>query len=128
MERSKFLSKVIGIYLVIVSIAMFINMPQFLSAINGMINDTPLMFTLGFIILILGILMVVSHNIWQWHWRVLITIIAWLILLKGVGILFYPQFIDQMTRQFTQNMNIAYASTMVDFLLGLLFCWLGCKR
>lgn len=128
MAVSKFLSKVIGIYLIIVSIALLVNMQQFINLVNTLINDAPLMFVSGFFTLILGILMVVSHNIWQWNWRVLITIISWLTLFKGASIVLYPQFIDSMTILFVGSMNIAYIAAGMDLVLGVVLCYFGFRH
>lgn len=128
MDTSKFLAKVIGIYLIIISIAMLVNMHQFINYVNHLINEAPLMFVTGFITLILGILMVVSHNIWQWHWRVIITIIAWITFLKGISIIFIPAYMDKTTLLFTQNINIAFIAAGVDLILGILLCYFGFKR
>lgn len=128
MDVSKFLSKAIGIYLIIVSIAMLVNMHQFIVNVNNLVNNAPLMFVTGFFTLILGILMVLSHNIWQWNWRVIITIIAWISLLKGASIILYPQFIDKSTILFIQNINIAYIAAGFDFVLGVLLTYFGFKR
>lgn len=128
MDISKFLSKVLGVYLIIISVAMFANIQQFSIYVQNLINDAPLMFVTGFFTLILGLLMVVSHNIWQWNWRIVITIIAWMILLKGASIIFYPQFIDKATILFVQNMGFAYMTASFDFILGILLCYLGFRR
>lgn len=128
MNVSKFLGKVLGIYFIIVSIAMFLNMQQFIIYVNSLINNASLMFVTGFFTLILGLLMVVSHNIWRWDWRVLITLIAWIALLKGISIIFYPYFIDHATILFIHNLHIAYASAGVDLVLGLLLSYFGFKR
>ena len=114
MNVSKFLSKVLGLYLLIASIAMLSNMAQFTGYVNLLVNNTPLMFVMGFITLIIGILLVVSHNIWEWGWRVIITIIAWIFLLKGISILFFPQFIDQLSLLFVQNAAFSYISGCID--------------
>ena len=128
MDLSKFLGKVIGTYLVIVSLVMFVNMPQFMSNVSSLVNNPSLMFVTGFFTLVLGLLMVVSHNIWQWHWRIIITIISWIALLKGASILFYPQFIDKTSILLTQNTTAAYFAAGLDLLLGLLLCYFGFKR
>ncbi|BCA94546.1 hypothetical protein TUM19329_09070 [Legionella antarctica] len=128
MDTSKFLSKVIGIYLIIISLAMFVNIHQFTQYFYKMINDVPLMFVAGFFTLILGLLIVVSHNIWQWSWRVIITIIGWLILLKGVSIIFFPEFIDSLSLSFVHHLSFAYMSAGFDFILGALLTYLGFKR
>ena len=125
MDISKFLSKVIGIYLIIMSLAMLINLPQFINSVNTLIHDAPLMFVTGCFTSILGILMVVSHNSWQWNWRVVITIFAWLILLKGVSIILFPQFIDRTAILFMQDTNVVYGTAGFDFVLGLLLCYFG---
>lgn len=128
MDVSKFLGKVVGLYLILVSLALFINMHQFSVYVNELIHNAPLMFVTGFFTLILGLLMVVSHNIWQWNWRVIITIIAWITLLKAVSIIFYPQFIDSATTLFLQNMKFAYGTAGLDFILGIVLCYFGFKR
>lgn len=128
MDRSKFLAKMLGIYLILVSIAVSLNLQQFINTVNSLIHDLPLMFVTGFVTLILGILMVVSHNLWQWNWRLLITIIGWIILIKGASILFFPHSIDQITNLFLQNKIVAYGAAGVDFILGLILCYFGFKR
>jgi hypothetical protein len=128
MDSSKFLSKVIGIYLIIISIAMLINMPQFITQVNILIHDSGNMFVTGFFTLILGILMVVSHNLWRWDWRLVITIIAWLTFLKGASIIIYPQFIAKTTILFMQDMNIAFITAGLDLCLGILLTYFGFKR
>ena len=128
MEVSKFLSKVIGLYQIIISLAMLINMKQFTADIQGMINNGPLMIYIGCVTVIMGILLVVSHNIWQWTWRMLITIVSWIVLLKGSSILLFPHALDQITLQFATNSHFAYSVTVVDLMLGILFCYFGFKR
>lgn len=128
MDISKFLSKVMGIYLIIVSSMMLANMPTFNLHINNLINDAPLMFVTGFFTLIIGILAVVSHNIWEWSWRVIITLIAWLSVFKGVSLILNPEFIDKITLFYLQNIKIAYTAAGIDFVLGCVLCYFGFKR
>jgi hypothetical protein len=128
MNVSKFLSKVIGMYFIIISIAMLSNMNQFINQMNGLIHDEPLIFTTGFFTLILGILLVVSHNIWQWNWRVIITIIAWITLIKGVSIILCPQMMSNITMFFVSHVVVIYIAAVIDFILGVLLCYYGFKR
>ena len=128
MDVSKFLSKVIGIYLVIIGAAILVNMHQFNNYVNALINDVPSMFIAGFFTLILGILMVVSHNIWQWNWRIIITILAWTTLLKGSAIILYPQCIHKITILFMQNTDISYMAAGLILGLGILLNYFGFKK
>ncbi|PWY57610.1 hypothetical protein DGG96_00485 [Legionella qingyii] len=128
MDKSKFLSKVLGIYLILVSFAMFLNLEQFTIYVQDLLKNAPLMLVLGFWTLILGVLMVVSHNIWQCNWRLLITIICWVVLLKGASMIFYPHYIDYATFLFMQNKNIAYSAAGFELILGIILSYLGFKR
>lgn len=44
----------------------------------------------GFMALILGLILVEYHNFWVWDWTVLITIIGWVAVLKGVMLIAFP--------------------------------------
>lgn len=128
MDKSKFLAKVLGLYFIIISVALFTNRAQFGLLVLDLINNAPLMFVTGFFVLILGLGLVVSHNIWQWDWRVLITITSWIILFKALTILFYRPWIDEMTILFVQNVSADYIAGGVNFILGVLLCYFGFRR
>lgn len=128
MNISRFLGKTIGIYLVIVSLVLLLHSQQFFDTLYRLINDGPLMFVTGFFTLIIGILLVVSHNIWEWNWRVIITIISWITLLKALSILLYPQLITQTSVLFVQNVSYVYIAGGIDLILGLILCYFGFKR
>ena len=128
MDKSKFLSKVLGIYFLIISVGMFMSMPQFTANVKVLISNPSILFVSGFFTLILGLLMVVSHNIWQWSWRVVITIIAWIIVWKGVTYIFFPHMIDQSSTLFVQNMKFAYTAAFMDLILGLFLTYMGFKK
>lgn len=128
MNTSKFLSKAIGIYFIIVSTALVFRRHEMVSFMNELINNAPIMFYIGFVTLILGILMVVSHNIWEWSWRTIITIIGWIVLIEGVSILFFPQCINEITSFFISHANSLYISAAIDLALGLFLVYRGFKR
>lgn len=125
MDTSKFLSKVIGLYFIIISTAMFVNMHHFVANVKLLTHYPSLMFVTGFMTLILGLVMVVSHNIWKWNWQVVITIIAWVVLLKGLSILFLPQEMDKVSISFVEHEKFAYVAAALDFVLGLFLCYTG---
>ena len=128
MDVSKFLSKVIGIYLVIISLAFFINMKEINGYVQNMLGNTELMFVTGFYTLIIGILLVVSHNIWKWSWKLIITIIGWIVFLKGISLIFYPHFVDTMSQLFIHNATFAYVTVAIDFIIGLILLYFGFRN
>ncbi|RUR13573.1 hypothetical protein [Legionella sp. km772] len=128
MDRSKFLSKVIGFYLIIVSSVMLANMPSFYHHINEVVSNSSLMFVTGFFTLMLGLLMVVAHNIWEWNWRLIITLTAWLVVLKALNLIIFPDALDQVTKLFLNNNSLAYGIASLDFVLGIVLVYFGFRR
>ena len=90
MELSIFLGKVLGLYLLIVSVVMTINRKDYKKLLQSFQENFALTLVCGVFTVILGLLLVVGHNIWSNDWRVIITLIAWLTLAKGIGLILVP--------------------------------------
>lgn len=128
MNTSKFLAKVVGIYLILVGLAYAVNMNSLNQAFTVMISNAPLMYIAGFFTLIIGLLMVVGHNIWEWSWRVIITIIGWIVLLKAIILIAFPHLLYSFTMAFVQNHSWAYVTIIFDIVIGIILCYFGFKK
>jgi hypothetical protein len=125
MELSIFLAKAIGLYYVIVSLGMILNGARIKVLLIEIMKNQALLFVTGFFALIIGILLVTSHNIWVVDWRVLITLMGWGALMKGVMRVTLPQFMIETSKKWVQN-NISYYITMCFiFLIGLFLLYHG---
>jgi hypothetical protein len=119
MEISYFLGRALGIYLLIVSLSMLFNHRVFFNTFQQW-NEQPGTITLtAFISIILGILMVLVHNIWVLDWRIIITILAWLTLIKGIVRLNFPHAVPQTMEYFHQHKTGYYILSIFCLLLGL---------
>ncbi len=125
MEISIFLAKVLGIYLLVIGLSMLINGKTIKPLLTNIINDPSLLFVTGFIALILGILLVVSHNIWAADWRIVITIVAWMALLKGIIRIACPQFAFNASKKWVENSFNYNISMILVLLIGLFLSYHG---
>ena len=91
MEHSIFLAKVIGLYLLIVPAAVLFRRKQFAKIANELVANLSIVFLSGLIALVVGLLIVVSHNVWTSDWRGVITAIGWLSIAKGAIRIFFPE-------------------------------------
>lgn len=124
MDISIFLAKVLGLYLLIISFAMLIHADKFRRMIPDM--DTPIFrFFGGVMALMMGLLIVVSHNVWEMDWRVLITIIGWLALLKGVMRLIFLGFANTLIEIYSKNKKVYLVTVLILFLIGLYLSYEG---
>lgn len=85
-----FLATVIGWYLVVFGLLILLRYEHVRSCMAEVMAQRGLFFLLGVITLTLGLLMVVSHNVWVMGWPVIVTILSWLVLISGVLRLFWP--------------------------------------
>ena len=88
------------------------------------IQNQALIFFAGFIFIILGSLIIVAHPFWTSDWRLIITIMGWMIFLKGVGRLFFPEAIRRLIASKRENRWFVLGEVAV-LLLGLYFLYVG---
>lgn len=125
MDISIFLAKTLGIYLVIISLSMFINAERYKSIIYDLTNNPSFLFLTGVIALIIGILLIVCHNIWQANWRIIITLIAWLSFIKGMVRVLFPQLAYASITKFMKNEIAYYTTAFICLLLGIFLSYFG---
>src|SRR3990167_9774635 len=103
MDFSLFLAKVMGLYFIIISLSVLINKNRMVSIINGIVGSPALQFVMGLNILVIGLLLIVSHPIWVSTWQVMITVVAWLVFIKGLINIAFPHLAQSMTKPFIQS-------------------------
>ena len=89
--RTAFLSRLIGIYCILIAVAMGINKQATIQTVIALVHDAPLLFVFGSIVVAAGLALILSHNIWSGGAvPVIITIIGWSSLIKGLAFLLLP--------------------------------------
>ena len=90
----------------------------------GMMSDPGYLMQVGIMSLSFGVAIVAGHNVWDSSWRVVITIIGYLALLKGVVILAWPNLIVEMSQGMLESgimpFHMAFAAAFYGWLT-----WLG---
>ncbi len=116
---SLFLATVIGWYLVITSVFLLFRHETLKSAMNDVLAQRGLLLILAIITLILGLLLVASHNIWVMGWPVVITLFAWLVLITGLLRLFLPDMAIKMGHAFLHHPVRMKIAGVVFLIIGL---------
>ena len=87
--RSLFLSRLIGLYCILVALSMMTRRQATLESVTALLHSPSMMFVLGAITLAAGLAMVLAHNIWSGGpLVVIITLVGWVTLAKGLSFLF----------------------------------------
>lgn len=125
MNLSVFLAQVIGIYMVILGISLFSNGKHFSLIMLGLINNAESQFIMGTLLLALGVTLVVLHNVWEMSWVVVITIIAWMIFIKGIVYTVIPRIVLALAEPYIHATGLYYFVGVMDIGVGLFLCFKG---
>ncbi|MFZ1676755.1 MAG: hypothetical protein WAT91_05750 [Saprospiraceae bacterium] len=96
METSLYLAKIMGLFGALTTFTIILRYKLYLSMEDIVSKNPATMYLSGFMFLLLGILVVVSHSVWTLDWRLTITIIGWLLMAKGLMRILIPDFITAM--------------------------------
>ena len=91
MDVSIFLARALGIYFVVLCLAMLTKRKFFHEVLQSVAGSKAVLYLSGLFSLIIGLLIVLSHNIWDCNWRIIVTVVGWLALVKGVLLIIAPK-------------------------------------
>jgi len=89
--RTAFLARLIGLYCIIVSLAMFVHRQATVEMVTAMSHDGPVLYLSGVIAVVSGLAIILGHNVWSGGARaIVVTLIGWIALAKGILLVFLP--------------------------------------
>jgi hypothetical protein len=127
MERSILLARIISVVYVSAALGAIFSANHYRRLPDDLFSNAGLTYVAGFITVVMGILIVHYHNTWTRNWPVLITVIGWGALLKGVSIIVMPQVVHRVSTALWFERGVA-AFPYVAICLGLLFGYFGFVR
>jgi hypothetical protein len=86
-----YLAKLLGLFTIVICAWMMLNRGAGMALIGALLQQPGLQFTYAMIALAIGIAMVLGHNRWRpGALTVVVTVVGWLVLLRGVVLLLAP--------------------------------------
>ena len=114
-----YLATVIGWYLVIMGVYVLFRYDHLRPIMTEFLNHRALLLVLAIITLILGLLMVASHNIWVLGWPLIVTLFSWLVLISGLFRLFFPDSALHMGEYFLRHPIRMKITSVIFLIIGL---------
>ena len=128
-SRTVFLCRLIGLYCILVALAMIMHRQATVETVTALVRSAPLMFLLGVMTLAAGLAMVLVHNVWSGSaWTVVVTVVGWLALAKGLLFIFLPPPME--ARFFLGQLHyeqLFYVYAAISLLLGVFLAYGGFK-
>ena len=113
MDVTIFLARFLGGYYLIFGLLFIIT--RYLGRVIEMTDDKSFVISTGYITLLIGLATVILHNVWVANWTVVITLLGWSTLIKGVLKVGFPKVINKQAKAFKNKQAI---STVILSLLG----------
>jgi uncharacterized protein YjeT (DUF2065 family) len=123
METSLLVAQIVGLVYVTMGLGLLLNGEYYKKSFDEMMKSPAFMFFGGITALVVGFLIVNSHNVWTKDWTVLVTIIGWIALIKGVLIFVAPKLLIDFSRPLLKkNMKVLGVCVLV---MGGIFAYFG---
>ena len=118
MELSIFLAKIIAIVYLAAGVGVLSSKISLAKVVDDFEKSPGLTMLAGMLTVIMGMFLIEFHNIWVKDWTVLITIIGWIALIKGVAFIAFPQFISNFKPWYKNSQGWGVLMLVVGLVFG----------
>jgi hypothetical protein len=125
LQASIFLARLLGPLLLLPGIGLLTNQRAFRTMAGEVIGSVTLVYLFGLMDVAAGLAIVLVHNVWVANWRVIITLLGWLLLIRGAGRVLIPETLMGYAKTMLRGQNVYLVSGIVLSLLGLVLCYFG---
>jgi len=117
------LGKVFAIALIAVGISLVLYRKDWRDVANEILGSKSAIYLTAFLELIIGLLVVFTHNVWVSSWPVVITIFGWLMVIEALVYLLFPH--KHIIKVYRKWMRGSWYNVMaiVSIILGLYFAY-----
>ena len=129
MNTSRSIARLLGPVLLVIGIGMAFGLMMegagYSSLLKEFIANRALIFLTGILALVAGVAIVNVHNVWVPDWRVIVTVLGWLLVLRGIMLLVFPLTVQVFGDRLVASEAGVTAGAAVTFVLGAVLCIMG---
>ena len=125
MPASIFLAKLMGPVIVAIGIGLLANAAVYRKMAEEGLRSHVLIYLSGVLTMTAGLAIVLAHNVWAADWRVLITLLGWLLTIGGAVRIVVPQQSEAMGRRFLEHPQAMPVFAAVWLAIGAVLCFFG---
>jgi len=125
MSTSIFITKLLGPMFIVVGIALLLKAQMFRKILRELIASPVWLYFAGFLGLRAGMALVLTHNVWAPDWRLIITLIGWITIVRAVISIFQPEWIARAASAILERRAIFVGAAVADLIIGLALSYFG---
>lgn len=124
METAVIIAKIWSIYFILITIWCLVMRDTLVKLTNKIIRSVEYAFLQSLITVGLGIVLVVNYSYWVLDWRLMITIVHWIVFIKGLFLLFFPDNVLRITKKLLKK-NKYISLIVINGIIGCYFIYFG---
>ena len=125
MNTTLFFARMFGLYIIIMGSLLLFKRDNFIKFMEDFSRNYAVAFLTGIFTLFFGLAIVITHNRWAWNWTVIITIIGWAALIKGIWFLAFPESISKFTDFYSKAKVFGTVHAVLALLFGIYLTYMG---
>jgi hypothetical protein len=128
MPTSVFLAKLIGPLALAIGVGLVVNAAVYKKLAEEFLSSHALIYLSGFISMAAGLAIVLTHNVWAFDWRLIITLLGWLAAIGGAVRIAMPQGTQKIGRAMLGHPQGLMIAAGVWLVIGAVLCFFGYVR
>ena len=116
-------AKILGVYLIVSGLFLIFKGKTVPHLLKDFFDHPATVYLTGVILIFLSSMYLIQYNIWNGTWKTLITIFAWLVMIKGLLYILFPQVLNEMAIKKFRSSFGAYG--FVAIVVGLYIFFLN---
>ncbi len=125
MGTSIFIARIFGLCYLILGIGFLFNRKAFQRVMEDFCKNAALLFFGGLLALVIGVVIILTHNVWVANWTVIITIIGWLGLIKGIWMIVFPNTVSKFMQAYQKNESLLMVHSVAALIFGAVLTFFG---
>jgi hypothetical protein len=128
-SRTAFLSRLIGLYCILVSLYMVTHKEVTVEMVTALTHSQPALFAVGLMAATIGLATILGHNVWSGGaLPVVVTLVGWTALFKGLLCMFLsPEAASEVFLGWWRYEQLYYVYASLSFLLGIYLTYGGLR-
>jgi predicted signal transduction protein with EAL and GGDEF domain len=125
MLTSVYLARLIGPVMLAVGIGALLNAATFRAIVGEFLKSPALMYLSGLIIMPTGLAIALAHRVIAPDWRLLVTLIGWLMLIGGAIRIALPDMVIRIGRRFNDTPGALTITAAIWLIIGAILTIAG---
>jgi hypothetical protein len=132
MTASRYIARLMGPVLLAIGIGMIVGLmtegDSYAALMKEFVGSRALIFLMGALTLAAGLAIVNAHNLWVPDWRVLVTVLGWLFIIRGAFALVFPTLVQRLGEDVSAGRTGIVAGAAVTLVLGAFLSVMGYRK